>query len=104
MLVRQLQYPRVPGSNTQVLERDWLQEAPFGRCPACGSLAMEDLPNPREEIVNFYCSDITCRDDRGRRTMWGTAKSQALKDLERDGGSWNLQKFPGQRVPEACPD
>ncbi len=97
-------YPRVPGSDQRVSEDDWAMDAPFGHCPACGSLAMEDIQVPGDPEINFYCSDTKCRDPRGRRTMWGCTKSAEILELEARGGSWNGLKFPGQNLPGACPD
>lgn len=97
-------YPRSPGSDVRVAEKDWKQVSPFGVCPACGSPAMEDLAIPGDPEINFYCSDTTCRDERGRRTMWGAKKTDEVLALEAEGGSWNQWKFPEQDLPEACPD
>lgn len=97
-------YPRIQGSDVRVDEKDWKPDTPFGLCPACGSAAMEDIPIPGDEIINFYCSDTNCRDPRGRRTMWATPKTQELLTLEDQGGSWNSWKFPGQNLPDYCPD
>lgn len=97
-------YPRTPGSDIRVEKKNWNQNAPFGHCPACGSLAMEDIPIPGDLYINFYCSDITCRNFRGRRTMWGLEKTSELLELEESGGSWNEKNFPGQNLPSCCPD
>ena len=97
-------YPRTPGSDVRVHDDQWKLDAPFGFCPACGSPAVEDIPIPRDEIINFYCSDTTCRDQRDRRTMWATQKTEELLQREADGGSWNSWKFPGQNLPSICLD
>jgi hypothetical protein len=103
-VMRVPEYPRVPGSHKQVDESEWCQDNPFGRCPACGSAAIEDLSIPGDPEINFYCSDTMCRDPRGRRTMWGTLKTPELLQLESQRGSWNEQNFPGQDMPVCCPD
>lgn len=99
-----MSYPREVGSDTRVDEKDWKQDNPFGLCPACGSKAIEDIPILGDEIINFYCSDTTCRDLRGRRTMWGTPKSQELLEQEAEGKSWNELNWPEVELPFACPD
>lgn len=98
------QYPRTPGSDTHVAWKDWKQEAPFGQCPACGSAAIEELSNPHDPEICFYCSDTTCRDLNDRRTVWAETKTAELRMLESQGKSWNQFHFPGQTFPEACPD
>lgn len=97
-------YPRQPGSQTAVDENDWNQDAPFGRCPACGSLGIEEIAIPGDAEIAFYCSDMTCRDPQGRRTSWGTIKTTELLEAEGRGDSWNTLHFPGQELPEVCPD
>lgn len=36
------EYPRAIGSDVVVTEKQWNQTAPFGHCPACGSIGIED--------------------------------------------------------------
>lgn len=97
-------YPRTPGSAMAVDEKDWNQASPFGCCPACGSMAMEDIQIPGDKDINFYCSDTLCRDLRGRRTMWGEKKTEEVLKWESEGKGWNKMKFPDQDIPDSCPD
>lgn len=100
-----MRYPREVGSDTSVDEKDWNHEAPLGYCPACGSMGIEEIAIPGDPEMSLYCSDQTCRDPRGRRTLWGALKPQEQRGREvREGWSWNKEHFPGQEMPEICPD
>jgi hypothetical protein len=102
-------YPRTAGSETVVHEKDWYQEAPFGFCPACGSLGIEELHITGDPEIAFYCSDLSCQTIMGRRrparTKWHCEKPAEIIRREVNGDwSWNQAHFPGLDFPLACPD
>lgn len=99
-----MDYPRKPGSDVRIGEEKWNQNAAFGHCPACGSIGMEEIPIPGDGEISFYCSDTTCRDLKGRRTLWADSKTEQLLAQENEGKSWNSINFPEQELPEFCPD
>ncbi len=100
-------YPRAIGSSTIVREKEWNQNNTFGNCPACGSLAIEEINIPGDADITFYCSDPLCRTIMGERsparTKWFTKKPKWLLEEEEKGMSWNEIKFPGQELPDICP-
>ncbi len=104
-----MSYPRTPGLERIVHEEEWNPEAPFGNCPACGSIGIEELYIPGDKDITFYCSDGTCKTIMGERfparTKWYQTKPQEILDKElRESYSWNNDHFPGQKLPEVCPD
>ena len=103
-----MKYPREPNSDTVVREDDWNQEAPFGYCPACGSPGIEDPRIAGDRDACFYCSDATCKTIMGSRaparTKWNQGKPSEILEKEADGWSWNNEYFPGQDLPDVCPD
>jgi hypothetical protein len=103
-----MNYPREPGSDKIVHEDEWNQKIPYGYCPACGSIGIEELAIPGDEDGCFYCSDVTCKTIMGKRsparTKWNRTKPQEYVEKELDGWSWNDEHFPGQILPVACLD
>ena len=97
-------YPREVGSEKVVHENAWEQSAPFGYCPACGSIGIEELHIAGDEDICFVCSDETCQTVMGTRsparTKWNQTKPQELSDMEEAGRSWNEEHFPGQDFPD----
>jgi len=94
------EYPREPGSPGIVQEEKWNREAPFGHCPACGSLGIEEVPGIDCEGSYFRCSDESCRSnivvEHGRRetdTTWYENKTPEHREQERAGTSWNWGRF-----------
>lgn len=53
-------YPRDPGSSAVAYESDWNRKAPFGICPACGSVSVEDSSDSSPDVAFFQCSDRKC--------------------------------------------
>ncbi len=102
------QYPRKSGSDVVVNEEDWNQDNQFGHCPACGSIGIEELRISGDPDIFFYCSDVTCKTVMGNRgparTRWYRSKPEEALKKERDGWSWNEEHFPGQDMPDVCPD
>ncbi len=103
-----ISYPRKPGSSSVVTEKEWNQDAPFGHCPACGSIGMEEIPIPGDPEITFFCPDPKCLTVMGSRdparTKWFTKKSRDLLDKESKGLFWNKEHFPDQDIPFTCPD
>ncbi len=102
-------FPRKPGSESIVNETDWNQSVSYGHCPACGSIAMEEIPLPGDEDVTFFCSDQTCKTIMGNRsparTKWTDAKDPEIIEKEsNEDYSWNEHHFPNVQIPLACPD
>lgn len=101
-------YPREFNSEKIVHENDWNQEAPFGQCPACGSMGIEELHIAGDEDICFVCSDEKCLTIMGNRrparTKWNCPKPQEILDKEETGWSWNAVHFPGRRFPVAFAD
>ena len=106
--MKSITYPRIPESDKVVHENDWYQEAPFGYCPACGSIGIEELHIAGDEDICFYCSDTTCKTIMGKRpparTKWNQTKPQSVLEKEIRGWSWNQEHFPGQNLPNTCAD
>ncbi|KKW48085.1 MAG: hypothetical protein UY99_C0014G0015 [Parcubacteria group bacterium GW2011_GWA1_59_11] len=97
-------YPREPQTAKRVAEADWAQSAPFGCCPACGSVGIEETIMSDEQEMCFFCPDEHCRDPRGRRTVWGQAKPVGILEREAAGWRWNAEHYPGTKLPPVCPD
>jgi len=102
-------FPRQPGSEAVVREEDWNQTAEFGFCPACGSVGIEELHDPSEDAMCFYCSDSACKTiqdgrDLPARTKWNQEKPEEVHQKERSEWSWNQEHFPGQEFPLVCVD
>ena len=97
-------YPREPQTATRVAEEEWVQGAPFGCCPACGSVGIEETLMSDEPEIWFFCPDEHCRDKRGRRTVWMQRKSADLLEKELADWSWNAEHYPGTKLPLVCPD
>jgi len=91
-------YPRSPQSGKVVHEKDWNQGAPFGHCPACGSLGIEELHSSRNEPICFFCSDKNCQTIMGERsparTRWNQGKPPDILKKEAEGWTWNDEYFP----------
>lgn len=102
------QYPRKPNSDTIVHEKDWGQGSPFGHCPACGSIGIEEIHISGDPVICFYCSDITCKTIMGSRsparTKWNIDKPNEVLIKEKRGWSWNEEHFPGQNMSDICLD
>ena len=109
-MVENLSYPREVGSPDIAEPSALLEEAPFGHCPACGSVGMEDGPSFESDTMWFSCSDFECRTYyyetrptldparplRGKgsqRTTWTEAKTPEIKAMEENLQSWNLTHF-----------
>ena len=102
---KEIAYPRQPGSATRIDETNWVENPPFGHCPACGSIGIEELAIVGDPVITFYCSDPTCKDMRGRRTLWAIPKPDRFREREiLEQWSWNKEHFPDQNLPEFCPD
>jgi hypothetical protein len=102
-------YAREPGENKVVHLREWNHDAPFGHCPACGSLGMEDAPCRESEEILFQCSDMSCLTcdsegvedtsglvagvNRTYPTSWSDKKPRDLRQQESQGISWNTSHF-----------
>ncbi|MFA6406739.1 MAG: hypothetical protein WCW34_04450 [Patescibacteria group bacterium] len=102
-------YPRAVGSDTIVTEKQWNQSAPFGYCPACGRIGIEELNIPGDPDICFYCPDEGCKTiQNGRsqpaRTKWNSEKTEELLEREAQGETWNVMHFPCQSIPDICPD
>jgi hypothetical protein len=104
-----LPFPRTVGSDKVVREDEWFQDDRYGYCPACGSIGIEEIAIPGDEVGCFYCSDATCitimGDREQARTKWNCEKPPEVLGKEEAGGwSWNEEHFPGQTFPMCCPD
>jgi len=103
-----MKYPREIGSNKIVHESEWSHGGPFGYCPACGSIGIEELSIPGDEDSCFYCSDLSCKTIIGKRlparTKWNQTKPREMIEKEMKGWSWNKEYFPGQDLPDICLD
>ena len=102
-------FPREVGSETMVNEKEWNQNASYGHCPACGSIAMEEMPLRGDKDVTFFCSDITCKTIMGQRcptrTKWTDSKDSGIIQRElNENYSWNDDHFPDLEIPIVCPD
>ena len=101
-----INYAREPGSNVVVHEKDWAQNVPFGYCPACGSIGIEELSIPGDTDACFFCSDETCKTIMGTRgparTKWNQEKPVDVLEKEKDGWTWNNEHFVGQDIPMVC--
>ncbi len=106
----ELIYPREPGDQDAVLCKDWVDAPPFGYCPACGSVGMEEAPCEDSGYAIFLCSDPTCLTthlevpnppgtsaegvNHTYRTQWAHIKPPEWRRKEKAGISWNLEHFP----------
>jgi hypothetical protein len=106
-LASSITYPRKVGSSRVVYATQLCTEAPFGHCPACGSLGVEHLIESCDPDINFFCPDKHCRVILGNsapiRTIWCSAKTEQLLTLELQGSSWNEHNYPGIEFPPVCP-
>ena len=108
-MVENLHYSRILGS-PDIAEPSAWAESPFGHCPACGSVGMEDGPSFESDTMWFRCSDFECRtyyyetrptlDEnnplRGKgseRTRWTETKTPEIRELEAKLESWNTTHF-----------
>ena len=93
-------YPRKPGSNVTVHEKNWNQAAAFGHCPACGSFGIEEYHCTGDKVILFFCSDETCQTIMGKRsparTRWNQDKPQDIIEKEAGGWTWNNDHFRDQ--------
>ena len=108
MLETKLEYPRNVGEIKFVLESEWEQKAPYGHCPACGSIGIEELAIPGDPDGAFYCPDNYCKTIMGKRdparTKWNSMKPADIIDKELKCWSWNQEYFPGQELSDICTD
>jgi len=100
-------YPRRRGSSLAVNETEWNKESPFGHCPACGSVGIEEGPSSECEVALFRCSDESCftlifvegREFRKIATAWSERKPDWQRAKETEGQtSWSWEHFS----PEFC--
>jgi hypothetical protein len=92
-------YPRKPGSSVRVDVEQWVLDNPFGHCPACGSVGIEEFRTPGDPDARFHCSDETCMDTRGHLTIWGARKPEGIRIIEIEKNwSWNVAHFQGQNI------
>lgn len=116
-MVENFEYPRIPGS-TEIAEPSALvEDAPFGHCPACSSVGIEDGPSSESDTMLFGCSDFNCRvffyetmptQDEGKplrgkgseRTGWSERKPSEVRTLEENMQSWNTLHFSQEFLQE----
>jgi len=109
-MVEKLRYPRTPGSLEIAEPSALVEDAPFGHCPACGSVGMEDGPSFESDTMFFRCSDFECRtyyyetrptlDENqplkgkgSESTTWTEIKTPEIRELEGRLLSWNYTHF-----------
>ena len=114
-MVEILTYPRTPGLLEIVEPSALVENAPFGHCPACGSVGMEDGPSFESDTMWFRCSDFECRiyyyESRptldparpligkgSQTTTWTEIKTPEIRAMEEEWESWNSTHFS----PEFC--
>ena len=102
-----MRYPRQIDSKEAVNGNDWNQNAPFGHCPACGSIGIEELHTSGGETIYFYCSDPMCKTIRDgmvpMQTKWNVAKPEKMQKRERKSGwSWNQEHWPEPAPQLVC--
>lgn len=109
-MIESLRYPRSPGSEDIVEPSSLVEDHPFGHCPACGSVGMEDGPSFESDIMFFGCSDFDCKTyyyetrptsdgghitgKGGQRTKWTEVKTSEIRAMEEKLESWNITHFP----------
>ena len=101
-------YPRNQGETKSVGVDQWVEAAPFGHCPACGSIGIEFGPCFECETMDFFCSDPECNTyvyeempttdgkivGRGSVvTAWVEPKPPEIRAMEANMQSWNSTHF-----------